>query len=202
MKSKVLISLLLLVFAVSVNAQSNDNFPKAGSKSKSDKESIFKYGLKFGYDMQPITVKPQEMLNQLKYGYQGGFFIQMGRSIYFQPEIYYASYTDTLSSVSGEKIQSFRAPLMFGLRFIDLGIVSAHLMGGPVFSASLSNLKAAMRLDEITKNWQVGVGVDILGFITADVRYTLLNGVELTDQYSHFNLESSFLNVTVGFKLK
>ena len=212
MKAKVLINIFLIVLIVSVAAQENDtnyneisspkSYKESSYKEPSYKESIIKYGLKFGFDMQPITVKPQEMIDQLEYGYQGGLFLQIGRSFYLQPEVYYASFRNPTGSITTEKIQSIRTPILLGLRLIDIGIVSAHIMGGPVFSASLAEISEGMTLSEINKNWQVGVGVDILGFITADVRYSLINGVEFTDQLSYFNLKSSMLNVTVGIKLK
>jgi hypothetical protein len=152
--------------------------------------------------MQPITINSKDMINQLQNGYQAGLFLQIGQSFYFQPEIYYASYQNPTSSLSTEKIPSLRTPIMLGVRFIDIGIVSAHLMGGPVFSASISDIKHGMTLSQITKDWQIGVGVDVLGFITADVRYGLIKDVKFADQPSYFNLESSMLNVTVGIKLK
>jgi len=193
MKVKILISCLLVIFTLNTYAQEE-------SSSSSGKESPFKYGIKFGYDMYPITFKPQEMLTQLKNdGYQAGIFFQFGRNLYLQPEIYYASYLNQTSSLTTEKIESLRAPIMLGLRFLNLGLVSAHLMGGPVFSAKLSDLVAGMKLEELNRDWQVGVGVDLLGFITADVRYQLQNGVDFQDQLS--NINNSTLNVTVGIKL-
>ncbi len=200
MKTKILISSLLFFLVISATAQSNGDFYK--SESKSNNDSFLKYGLKVGYDMHPITFNPEEITDQLQNGYQGGIFLQLGRSVYLQPEIYYATYVNPVNSVSSEKIQSIRAPILLGVRLINLGIVSAHVMGGPVYTASLSELTTGIRIKDLTHKWQVGVGVDVLGFITADVRYTLLDGIDISDQFSNFSKETSMLNVTVGFKLK
>ncbi|MDO9153783.1 MAG: outer membrane beta-barrel protein [Paludibacter sp.] len=200
MKTRIFISCLFLIFALNASGQGDEVYSNS-PKTKSSNESFFKYGLKFGYDMQPITINPQEMLEQLNNGFQAGVYFQLGRTIYLQPEIYYASYRNLTSSISDEKIQSVRAPIMLGVRFLNLGLVSTHLMAGPVFTAPMSELSGGFSMDKFTYNWQVGAGVVVLGFITADVRYTLINGVELSDQFSYFNIDSSPLNITVGIKL-
>lgn len=198
MKTKIILGLLLAVFATGLNAQ-DDSY---NVSSSSRKEKIFKYGIKAGYDMYPITFNFQEITEQIKYGYQAGIFFQFGRTLYLQPELYYAAYANPVSSISSEKTAYLRAPVMLGLRLINLGIISAHLHGGPVFNTLLSEVQSGILPDKFNYNWQLGVGVDIFGFITADVRYTLLEGVEFTEQFTNFDPETTMLNITVGFKLR
>jgi hypothetical protein len=198
MNTKLFLGILLMAFALTVSAQ-DDTYYQEKTPSK---EKFFKYGIKAGYDMHPITFDVNEITEQLKGGYQAGIFLQFGRRLYLQPELYYAAYTNPASSISSEKITYLRVPVMLGLRLINLGIISAHLQGGPVFNSLLSDVQAGFSIDKFTYNWQVGVGVDIFGFITADARYTLLDGVEFTDQFTNFNPETATLNLTLGLKLR
>ncbi len=198
MNTKLFIGILLVAFATAVSAQ-DDTYYQTKTKSS---EKFFKYGIKAGYDMHPVTFNPEEIMEQLKGGYQAGIFLQFGRRLYLQPELYYAAYSYPASSQSTEKIAYLRAPVMLGLRLINLGIISAHLQGGPVFNSLLSDVQAGFSPDKFTYNWQLGAGIDLFGFITADVRYTLLEGVEFTEQFTNFNPETATLNLTVGFKLR
>ncbi len=197
MKTKFIV-IFIFIIAAGAFAQDDTYYPP----KQSNKEKFFKYGIKAGFNIHPITFNPEEITEQLKNGYQAGIFFQLGQRLYLQPELYYAVYSNPASSISAEKIAYLRAPVMLGLRLINLGIVSAHLQGGPVFNTLLSDVQTGLSPDKFTYNWQIGVGVDVFGFITADVRYTLIDGVEITDQFTNFNPETATLNLTVGFKLR
>ncbi len=197
MKSKLLVSFLFFSLLSNVVAQEVDNY--AADKLKPRREPFFKIGMKYGYDMHPLTFKPKEIMDQLHNGYQWGAFLQMGYSFYLQPEVYYAMYPAKESSISSEKVPTIRAPLLVGLRFLDLKILSLHIMGGPVFYAPLSELQEEFVMQKFTYHWQVGVGIHILGHVRADIRYQLLRGIDIKEQYN--NLENSPLNVTVGIQL-
>ncbi len=191
MRTKFIITIICIaVFAGNLAAQDDS----------SSKEKFFKYGIKAGFDMSPLTLNFSEMGDQLQFGYQGGVFVRLGKTLYIQPEVYYAYYVNPVSSLPDNKIQTLRAPVMLGLRLLNLGIISLHLNGGPVFNALLSDVTSDFSTDKFSYNWQIGAGVDIFEFITADVRYTFIDGISLTDQVNSFSAESSTLNVTVGFK--
>ncbi len=198
MKTKLIIIFILTVLVAGAYAQDDAYY----TTKSANKEKFFKYGIKAGYDMHPITLDFQEITEQLQNGYQAGIFAQLGRTLYLQPELYYAAYTNPLNSVNSDKIAYLRAPVLVGLRLINLGIISAHLQGGPVFQSLLSDVQSGISPDKFSYNWQVGVGISLFGILTADVRYTLLEGVEINEQVNNFNPETSTLNLTVGFRLR
>jgi len=159
------------------------------------KKSKFWIGPKFGLDVSPTTSTLNEISQQLKENYQMGILIQYGRTIYIQPEIYYTSCkVDETTKMNYVKI-----PLMLGLKFLDLGLFSLHAMGGPSYSLLLNNKDHLTGAN--TLKWQLGVGVDLLGFITTDLRYTL-NGNSIADQISQVTKKTTVLNLTVGLKFK
>lgn len=190
---------MFIALAMFVSAQSYDNSNEEHSKSKSRNESFFKLGLKIGYDMYPLTYKPKEIIDQLQNGYQYGASLQMGYSFYLQPEVYYALYPDFESRISSEKIPGIRVPLLLGFRFLNLKILSLHLMGGPVLCASLSDLHEEFTMSKFTYDWQVGAGIKIFGFLSADLRYQIIRETNLIEQFK--NIPNSPLNVIVGIKL-
>jgi hypothetical protein len=124
-------------------------------------------GLDLGLDVILTTSDINGITEQLKGNYQAGIMVQWGKTIYLQPEVYYSSYKITQTS----SMNFVKVPVMVGLKFLDLGLISTHVMGGPMYSMLLDNKDNLTGANSL--NWQVGAGVDILGFITADLRYTL-----------------------------
>jgi hypothetical protein len=116
-----------------------------------------------------------------------------------QPEAYYVltkSETDGISTSSG----AIQIPAMLGLRFLNLGLFSLHIMGGPCWTLPMNETNSLSGTSQM--NWLVGTGIDILGFITADIRYSYLTDTPINDQISNFNFKTTPLNLTVGLKLK
>ena len=156
-------------------------------------------GPKFGLDIESFTTDVNKLTGQLSSNYQAGLMFQFGETLYLQPEVYYSS-SKFKNSIGQDSItvNSIKCPVMLGLKFLDIGLVSLHLNGGPQFRFQLDNtdkITGAMKLD-----WQVGAGVDVLGFITADLRYTLVQGVSIADQAK--TIGSAPLNLTVGLKFR
>jgi hypothetical protein len=65
----------------------------------------------------------------------------------------------------------------------------------------------AIDMDSKQMDWLVGAGIDVLGFITADIRYRYDTGTPLSDQIAGFNVTDNTaamtpLNVTIGLKLR
>ena len=154
------------------------------------------FGPKVGLDLAHFTTDVNEISTQFGSNYQAGIFFQFGEKLYLQPEIYYAS-TNTSDNI---RINFLKAPVMLGLRIFDIGLVSLHIMGGPQFSFKLDNSDKLTGDQALT--WQVGAGADVLGFITADLRYTIVPGQSASTQISSFNLNTTGLNLTVGLKLR
>lgn len=215
MKTKLVLSALLVVFSMQVFAQdvtviqsnSSDNTQSYSSTKKTHKPRFW-IGPKFGTDVTTgipdiATILPE----QLKEKWQAGVMMQFGRTLYLQPEAYYC-YTSIPGVAGAEptKDQSIKVPVMLGLRLINLGLVSLHIMGGPSWTIPMGS-DNSINMDAKQMQWLVGAGVDILGFITADVRYTYDTNAAIGDQISAFNVTDATkpftpLNVTVGLKLR
>jgi opacity protein-like surface antigen len=215
MKTKLVLSALLVVFSLQAFAQdvtiiqsnATDNTQSYSSTKKTHKPRFW-IGPKFGTDV--VSGIPSDfsgITDRLKEQWQAGVMMQFGRTLYIQPEAYYAV-TNTLdgSGTVTATQQAIKVPVMLGLRFLNLGLFSLHIMGGPSWSIPMSSDNT---IDASSKKmeWLVGAGIDLLGFITADVRYTYLTDSPLSDQIAGFNVTDATLpytplNVTIGLKLR
>lgn len=203
---KPILCLLLACFSLPIIAQDNENVvtqevvttttTNSVSETPTTKKPKIWIGPKFGLDIASNTQDIKSITDQLKGNYQFGVLLQYGRTLYLQPELFYASYKVS-ETVSNNYI---KVPLMLGLRFLNLGLFSLHAMGGPSYSFMLDDA------DKLTGtngfSWQVGAGIDVLGFITADLRYTLRENLSLADQISQFSSNPNALNLTVGLKFR
>lgn len=90
--------------------------------------------------------------------------------------------------------------MQLGIKFLDLGLFSLHITTGPSYILELDEN------DKLTSTngfaWLIGAGVDVLGYITTDIRYTLKNNLSIADQISKFSNTTNTLNLTVGLKLR
>ena len=197
-------SLLVVLFAfllcpVSIYAQNQDS---SGEKPKPH----FWFGPKVGLDLATPTIDQDAIKTQFDSNSQFGIFFQFGRRFYLQPEFYYAMHKESNTSASMEvvetKVNTLKVPVMVGLRLINLGIVSAHVMAGPQGSFFLSETKpdASRTRQKSNFDLQFGAGVDVLGFITLDVRYSSnISTIETTIQQLNWK---DAVNVTLGIKFR
>ena len=166
------------------------------AKDKEDKNSW--YGPKIGLDLSTSTRNFDQISSQLENNYQLGGFLQFGKKLYFQPEAYLAIYK--MRQPTGNitnSISFFKAPLMIGYKLIDLGIVSLHLNTGPTYTKEISGATAG------AWRWEAGAGANLLGFITADIRYTFKNNnVSSVEQIENLISNGGMVNLTVGLRLK
>jgi len=168
---------------------------KTSKDSVKIKKPRFWVGLKFGLDISSTTNSFSGISDQLKGNYQAGILFQFGRTLFFQPEFYYSSYKiDETNSLEYIKI-----PVMVGLKFLDLGLFSLHIMGGPSCSILLNKPDNSEESGSFA--WQVGAGIDVLGFITADLRYTL-NNKSVSEQITEGTSTPTKLNLTFGLKFR
>lgn len=195
----ILFSLLLLSLSLIGFAQETTTITTTTSSEDEKPKANIWFGPKFGLDLAHFTTDVNEVTGQLSSNYQAGLFCQIGKTLYLQPELYYSSYS--IKSFQGQdsvKVNSIKCPIMVGLKFLDIGLVSLHLNGGPQFRFQLDDtdkITGAMQVD-----WQVGAGLDVLGFITADLRYTLVQGVSFAQQIDKIGTVP--LNLTVGLKFR
>lgn len=171
----------------------------AGDKSGN---SYFKWGPKFGLNLTADMNNPPSNIDaitdQLQGNYQIGGFMQFGKKFYFQPEFYYAV-QNVRSDNRSVTYERFKAPVHIGLKFFDLGLLSLHISGGVMYS---QDTKEQFSFDSKNFELQLGAGVDVLDFVTTDLRYTLRQGVSMADQISDFAEYGGVVNLTVGLKFK
>ncbi len=180
-------------------------FSQKGINQNVKKESFFekiKFGLKGGYDMNPLTADFSVMKDQTQTnGFQAGCFVKYGKIFYVQPEFYYTEYSPIINSThQNYKLKGLVLPVLGGIKFLDIEILQLRVLAGPSIYYDFSGQDNPDNIKRLRFNFQVGAGIDIFDFVTADLRYGLLNGVYISDQISDFNPDTSVLNFTIGLK--
>ncbi len=171
------------------------------------KKPHFWWGPKVGLDLATPTVDQNSIQTQFKSNAQVGIFFQFGRKLYLQPEFYYAMHKETntfTGTTSQTSVNSLKVPVLLGLRLINLGIVSAHVMAGPeaTFFLNESNpVASTISRKNSSYNFQLGAGADLLGFITVDLRYAFKMDNTMGTQIQQLDLKST-VNATVGLKFR
>ncbi len=161
------------------------------SQEKENNRKVY-FGPKLGFDV--LTSSSNSLSDKLKSNYQVGGFMQVGNKFYIQPEAYFSSYS--ISDNSTNRINYFKMPLMLGYRIIDLRIASLHVTGGPTYLKQLDSTNSG------NFNWEAGIGADVFGFITTDIRYTFKRGsTSGITQVGQLLSNGGTVNFTVGIKL-
>lgn len=196
-KNFILVLFALLLSSGSVFSQNDD------SKSKPH----FWFGPKVGLDLVTPTIDQNSIKTQFDSNSQFGIFFQFGRVLYLQPEFYYATHKETYSISSAAaietKVNTLKVPVMVGLRLLNLGIISAHVMAGPQGSFFLdeSNPLPSHARQKSNFDLQFGGGVDVLGFVTLDVRYSANLNNSMDANMQQLNWKNA-VNVTLGIKFR
>jgi len=161
----------------------------------------FWFGPKVGVNLFTPTIDQGAIESQLKSNYQLGFFLQFGRKFYIQPEFYYAVQKEPGITTNEEvTVNTLKVPLMLGMRLINLKVISLHIMAGPSASFLLNESTNPNRKKN-NFNLQAGGGIDLIGLITLDVRYSFDLDNSIDQQIKQFGFDSG-VNVTLGFKFR
>jgi hypothetical protein len=196
MKRKSLVFVFMLVMATTATF--------AQEKSSSSKN--FWWGPKVGVDLTTPTTDESTIRSEVKSNYQIGLFLQFGKKFYVQPEFYYATRKEQIVSgsvITENKINSFRVPLLVGMRIFNLGVVSGRVMIGPsatyVLDENIGSSNVAFEKKNLNFSLTGGAGADIIGLITLDVRYSVDLNDNTRNSIKQLSLEDG-VNVTVGLK--
>jgi hypothetical protein len=178
-------------------------FAQEQAPAAANEKPHFWWGPKVGLNLATATIDKNAIKSQFDSNSQFGIFFQFGRILYLQPEFYYAMYKEQPTTGVATKVNSLKVPVLVGLRLINLGIVSAHVMAGPqgTFFLSESNPLTGVTRQKSSYNFQLGAGADILGFITVDLRYSFGLDNSLGTQIQGLDLKSA-INATVGLKFR
>jgi hypothetical protein len=161
--------------------------------------SQFKFGLKAGASTTSITMEEAiqvtsttgtvtttyaiEKLEGMNFGFHAGVFGRVSISkLFVQPEILFSTrtneykVTDVVAATSEDVKQSFSkidVPVMVGVKLgparINAGPVGSFLINSPrelIDDPSLETIYGKMSF-----GYQAGVGVDLVGLLTVDLRY-------------------------------
>ena len=119
-------------------------------------------------------------------GYHVGVFGKIGDAIYFKPELVY---TNTKSSYNSNdfKMQKFDAPLLVGVKFLDL----VSVFGGPSLQYIVGTEFDGITIDDVNNDFTVGLNFGIgLNFN----RF----GIDLRYERGFSDNEATFINTNLG----
>jgi len=170
------------------------------------KKSKVWFGLRAGTDLSTPTIDKAEIQAQLKSNYQFGVYARLGKKVFIQPEAYYVVRNEKVSFGQGTEdvmVNSLKIPVLLGIEMIDLGIISAHIMAGPMGTMYLSQSPANFPVErpEIQYKLQLGGGIDVLKLVTLDVRYSVNLNDNIKEELNQLNFKSG-INVTLGIQFR
>lgn len=190
-------------------------------------------GIKAGYITTNLSTDRDSITSGLKNNLTYGAFVRLNiKRFYIQPELMVSNVesdikeTSVASAVEGDASVHFESidlevPVMFGYRLLDLGLANLRVEAGPTLNYSMQNFTLSQvegesdpePIDKTQISWgaQVGVGADVLGFLTLDIRYNYgltnaINDLGLGNRVNteNINVSDARMNkfmVTVGLKL-
>lgn len=198
---------LVLAFVLSVSFLNVFSQESNKESSKNEKKSKVWFGLRAGTDLATPTIDTDEIQSQLKSNYQFGVYARFGKKLFIQPEVYYAVKNEQIiygaMKVDEIMVNSIKAPVLLGVELIDLGIVSAHIMAGPMVSMYLNESKSDYIVDRPKYDYklQLGGGIDVLRFVTLDVRYMVNLNDNIKTELNQLTFKSG-VNVTIGIQFR
>ncbi|MHA8089584.1 porin family protein [Aquirufa antheringensis] len=188
---------------------------------KHSRADYFRIGIKGGVNLSSVKVASLSANLENKTGYQLGAFARIGRTVFFQPEVYFAAkevnvdLLNTLTNkenVVGFSQKSLDVPLLLGVKLGPL-----RVMAGPVATYAISastNPDAAVKsyfsgttqeiINRSSFSYQAGVGFDILN-LSLDLRYegamSELNNTVAVPNGFNYSQKPSYYQATIGFRI-
>ncbi len=208
MKNSVLtFAVIVVLVALFSNVYSQDSNVENEKKESNKKHNVW-FGLRGGMDLETPTIDTEEIKTQLNSNYQFGAFVRLGKKLFIQPEVYYAVRNEQHTFAQAPKqekvmVNSLKVPVLLGIRIINLGVVSAHVMAGPMGTMFLSQSHTEHEIERTKYEYkvQLGGGVDVLGFITVDVRYSVNLNDNIKEELNQLRFNDG-VNVTLGLKFR
>ncbi|MFD3292987.1 porin family protein [Aquirufa sp. KTFRIE-69F] len=188
---------------------------------KHSRADYFRIGIKGGVNLSSVKVASLSANLENKTGYQLGAFARIGRTVFLQPEVYFAAKevnVDVLNSLTtnqgvvGFSQKSLDVPLLLGVKLGPL-----RVMAGPVATYAISastNPDAAVKsyfsgttqeiINRSSFSYQAGVGFDILN-LSLDLRYegamSELNNTVAVPNGFNYSQKPSYYQATIGFRI-
>lgn len=173
----------------------------------------FNVGLKTGINYAIINAREGQFDYKGVLGYQAGVWARVGKSIYFQPEVYVGTKSTnvtfvqtgtTISQNGAIKFTTLDVPLLFGKQ-IGVSKLNFHFVVGPSLQFNLAENSSVFsqatdpsfyKYRPFITNLQVGGGVD-LGNLSVDLRYE----TGLQDINTNNGQHSNLIHFSLGYKL-
>lgn len=173
----------------------------------------FNLGIKAGINYAMVSAREGQFDYKGAIGYQAGVWGRLGKSIYFQPELYFGTKNTDITfkqagtSISPKgkiKFSTIDLPLLIGKQ-IGIDKLNFHFVIGPAIQFTLQedNTIYAQVSDPsfykykpIIANLQAGGGVD-LGNLSIDLRYE----TGLQDINKNKGQHNNLVHFSVGYKL-
>lgn len=161
------------------------------------------FGIKAGVNFSTLKTGLNAITDKSgKIGFNAGVFARAGKTLYFQPELNYVTFSDKyrFNSTSYEaKFRQLNLPLMVGYKIINTEELNFRLSAGPDLYYNLKKPIApgGFKYKDFSAGGVINAGVDI-GSLTFDARYSL--------GLSKFNKElgqkANIFSLGVGFKFQ
>jgi len=189
-KIQVLTVLLVSVFFVATAQQSTqENQPK-------EKRNIW-FGLRAGTDLLSPTTDFEEIKTQFNSNMQFGAFAKIGKKLFIQPEVYGNFLVEDNLDTKKIVANSVRVPVLLGFEFLDLRVVRAHLMAGPMATFYLNPFPE----QKYDYKLQLGGGIELLRFLSLDVRYAVNLNDNIKNELKQLAWKGG-VNVTLGIQFR
>jgi len=189
-KIQVLTVLLVSIFFVSTAQQSTqENQPK-------EKRNIW-FGLRAGTDLLSPTTDFEEIKTQFNSNMQFGAFAKIGKKLFIQPEVYGNFLVEDNLDTKKIVANSVRVPVLLGFEFLDLRVVRAHLMAGPMATFYLNPFPE----QKYDYKLQLGGGIELLRFLSLDVRYAVNLNDNIKNELKQLAWKGG-VNVTLGIQFR
>lgn len=181
--------LISVVFVATAQQSSQENH-------QAKKRNVW-FGLRAGSDLSSPTTDFEEIKNQLNSNMQFGAFARMGKKVFLQPEVYGNFLVENDLNTKKIVANSVRVPVLVGFEFLNLGVARAHLMAGPMVDFYI-NPSPDQKYDY---KLQLGGGIDLLRFLSLDVRYSVNLNDNVKDELKQLAWKSG-VNVTLGIQFR
>ncbi|MDX2415524.1 MAG: porin family protein [Bacteroidales bacterium] len=178
----------------------------------------FSWGLKAGassntFKMDPLTATAGTALaaaEEAAWGFHGGAFVRISMlGLMVQPELLFSMAENNImvedagvETIKSQKFSKLDIPVMLGIK---LG--PARIMAGPAASVMLSSTDEISDVEDLAKRatfgYQAGLGVDLLGKLTLDVRYegglnSFGNEIEIAGETLNLDGRANAIILSVG----
>lgn len=165
--------------------------------------SDLEFGIKAGVNFSTLKTGLNAVSDKEgKIGFNAGIFARAGKTLYFQPELNYVTFSDKYrfnSNSYDAKFRQLNLPLMVGYKLLNTEALNLRVSAGPDLYYNLNKPIApgGFKYKDVSAGGVVNAGVDI-GNLTFDARYSL----GLSKVNKELGQKANIFSLGVGFKFQ